>query len=478
MLRAVGLCLLMTLGLPAQIQLYLTRVAVNEAVIPTTPKLQGTVVDFPDIRENDMADLSFELRNPGGADTIITNLRVFPKTDVCGSGGGTAFILMTEISTPPGTLRANGTYGFQVRYLPPKPQCYEAYLAVAQQTYVLKGTAAGRTVMFEIDTLGQRQVIDGSTSDFGNVRLGEAYTKSYRVVNSTGSSVTIAPPVISGGSSAYSVVEAPDGTRTVPHNALYEFKVRFSPTRTGLIPASLSADGRVINLIGEGLPGVIPNFALQAPGSMLDSNSQAEVRIQLVSATTAEVNGSLELRFEKDIGDMPDDAAIRFIDSGTRTLAFRVEAGTTDAVFLPSGSGVARFQTGTSSGKIRLVGKLAQWEQSAHLEIRSDTPRWSDSSLQRASGSLTVQVTGYDNTRSASSIEFRFFDASNQAIGDAGGVQAAVGDLFSAFFRASDRGGQFTLRAQFPVDGDAIAIRRVEVILRNRLGASLVRVLE
>lgn len=478
MLRVAILCLLMTLGLPAQIQLHLTRVVVNEAVVPTTPRLLGTVVDFPDIRENDLADLSFELRNPGGADTLITNLRVFPKTDVCGSSGGTAFILMTEASTPPGTLRTNGTYAFQVRYLPPKPQCYEAYLAVAQQTYVLKGTAAGRTVMFEIDTLGQRQIINGSTSDFGNVRLGEAYTKSYRVVNNTGSSVTIAPPLISGGTGAYSLVDAPDGTRTVPHNAVLEFKVRFSPTRTGLIPASLSVDGRVINLIGEGLPGVIPNFTLQTPGSTLDSNTQAEAHIQLVSAATAEVNGTLELRFEKDIGDMPDDAAIRFIDSGTRTLAFRVAPGARDAVFLPSGASVARFQTGTSSGKIRLVGKLAQWEQSAQLDIRSEPPRLTDSSLQRAPGSLTVQLTGFDNTRSASSVEFRFFDANSQAIGDPGGLQAAVGDLYSAFFRASDRGGQFTLRAQFPVEGDANAIRRVEVILRNRLGASLVRVLE
>ncbi len=478
MRRLLLLSFLACLTLNGQIQLYLTRVVVNEAVVPTSPTLQGTQIAFPDIRENDLADLTFELRNPASADTLITNLRVFPKTDVCGSTGGTAFILMTDAANPPGMLRAGGVYPFQVRYLPPKPQCYEAYLAVAQQTFLLRGTATGRTVMFEIDTLGQRQIINGSTSDFGNVRVGEAFTKSYRINNNTGAGVVVAPPQISPGASGYSLVDAPDTTRTVPNNSVYEFKVRFSPPRTGLIPATLSVDGRVINLIGEGLPGLVPNFTLQVPGTAVDSNTQAEAGIALVSAATVEVSGTLELRFEKDIGDMPDDSAIRFLDSGNRTIAFRVPAGSTQAVFGTSAISVARFQTGTASGKIRLVAKLSQWEQSTLLDIRSDAPRWTDGSIQRTPGNLSVQITGFDNTRSASSIEFRFFDANSQAIGDSGGVQASVGDIFSAFFRLSERGGQFTLRAQFPVEGDANAIRRVEVILRNRLGPSLVRVVE
>ncbi|MCU0228228.1 MAG: hypothetical protein MUF01_11370 [Bryobacterales bacterium] len=478
MRRLLMLCALASLTLSGQIQLYLTRVVVNEAPVPTSPSLQGLQVVFPDIRENDLADLTFELRNPVGADTLITNLRVFPKTDQCGTAGGVAFILMTDASNPPGVLRGGGVYSFQVRYLPPKPQCYEAYLSVAQQTYILRGTASGRTVMFEVDTLGQRQIINGSTSEFGNVRIGEAFTKSYRIVNNTGAGVVVAPPSLSNASGAYTLVDAPDSTRTVPNNSVYEFKVRFSPTRTGLIPASLSVDGRVINLIGEGLPGLVPNFTLQAPGTAVDSNTQAEASIALVSAATVEVSGTLELRFEKDLTDLPDDPAIRFVEGGARTLAFRVPAGSTQAVFGASGASVARFQTGTASGKIRLVAKLAQWEHSAQLDIRSDAPRFTDGNVQRGNGSLSVQLTGFDNTRSASSIEFRFFDASSQAIGDTGGVQASVGDVFSAFFRLSERGGQFTLRAQFPIEGDTNAIRRVEVILRNRLGPSLVRVVE
>lgn len=476
-MRALFVCLLFTLCGSAEIRLFVTGITVNQQPWAAPPQTPLSVADFPDIRENDMADLTFELRNAGNTDISITNLRLFPKTDVCGSGGGVAFNLMTSTQTPPGILRANGSYSFQVRYLPPKPQCYEAVLAVAQQTFVLRGSARGRTVMFEIDTLGQRQIINGSTSEFGSVRIGEAYTKSYRITNNTGQSVMIAPPVIAGEAGVYGLLEAPESTRTVLDNGVYEFKVRFSPNRTGLLTASLTVDGRTIQLAGTGLPGIVPNFTLQAPSGMLDSNTQAEAQIQIGSAATTELTGTLELRFEKD-SNLPDDSTIRFIDNGARTLAFRIPVGATRAQFGTGTVTVARFQTGTASGKIRLVAVMAPWEQSALLDIRADAPRWSDSSLQRGAGSLSVNLTGFDNTRSASSIEFRFFDGNNQAVGDTGGIQAAVSDLFSAFFGASNRGGQFTLRAQFPVEGDALAIRRVEVILRNRLGPSLVRVVE
>jgi hypothetical protein len=74
--------------------------------------------------------------------------------------------------------------------------------------------------------------------------------------------------------------------------------------------------------------------------------------------------------------------------------------------------------------------------------------------------------------------QFRFFDASNREIGDSGGIQVPLGDLFSAFFGASKQGGLFQMRAVFPIDGDTNAVRRVEVTLRNRLGTSPVRTIE
>jgi|GEM_PF-2418697 len=472
----LAILLLFALSAHAQLQLYLTRTVVNEVVVPTTPALQNAEVVFPDIRENDMADLTFQIRNLGGASETISNVAVVAKTDVCGSGGGIAFNLMIDRSNPPGLLAGGQNYQFEVRYLPPKPQCYEAYLAVGLKTYVLKGSASGRTVMYEIDTLGQRQIINGSTSDFGNVRVGEAYTKTYRILNNTGRSVVIAAPLLSNNSGNYALLEAPEGTRTVPTDGLLEFKVRFAPTSTGLVTASLNVDSRSIRLTGMGLEAEVPNFTLESASALVDSNTQSHARVQIAAPAIRELSGTLSLRFEQDIGEMPDDGAIRFIASGTRSLTFRIPAGTTNAVFGAEGASTAIFATGTAAGKIRLVGAMQQWVHDSLVEIRSETPRLTDGSMQAQSGSLVVRVSGFDNTRSASSMEFRFFDANNQVLGDASGLQATVSDLFSAFYRGSAQGGQFSLRATFPVDGDASAIRRVEVILRNRLGSSPVRV--
>jgi hypothetical protein len=476
--RILLLLLLMTGALQAELKLYLLRTVINEVEVPITPSEQGMQIPFPDIRENDMADLTFEVRNTGPSSESIQNLAVVRKSDVCPAPGGDAFYLMTTIGNPPGMLTPGGSYRFEVRYLPPKPQCYEAYLAMGAKAYVLRAAAAGRTVMYEIDTLGQRQLINGSTSDFGSVRIGEAYIKSYRIVNNTGQNVTIARPSLSGNSGSYTLLEAPEGVRTVPKDGLYEFKVQFTPTRTGLIPGSLTVDNRVIQLIGEGLEAPLPNFTLQTAHSTVDSNTQSHATVQLHSTAASELAGSLELVFEKDVGDMPDDEVIRFVENGARKLPFRIPAGSTQAVFGDSGASTAIFSTGTASGKIRLVAKLSPWENSTVVDIRSDMPRLTEGTIQRANSSLTVQVSGYDNTRSASVAQFRFFDASNREIGDSGGIQVPLGDLFSAFFGASKQGGLFQMRAVFPIDGDTNAVRRVEVTLRNRLGTSPVRTIE
>lgn len=478
-MRILLVVFLFALSAHAQLQLYLTRTVVNEVVVPTTPALQGFTVDFPDIRENDMADLTFQIRNVGTSVEDITNLGQsrYLNPGVCGSSGGLAFYLMTDRNNPPGLIRPGQSYQFEVRYLPPKPQCYDAALGVGTNAYVLRGNAHGRTVMHQADSTGAWiQIGNGDQSYFGRKSIGTDSTINYRIVNNTGRGVVIAPPLIDGGSGAFTFVGAPETTRTIPDQSVLEFTVRFRPNHIGLTNATLNVDNRTIELVGEGLEAEVPNFTLESASALVDSNTQSHARVQIAAPAIRELSGTLSMRFEQDIGEMPDDGAIRFIASGTRSLTFRIPAGTTNAVFGAEGAATAIFATGTAAGKIRLVGAMQQWVHDSLVEIRSETPRLTDASMQAQSGSLVVRVSGFDNTRSASSMEFRFFDANNQVIGDASGLQATVSDLFSAFYRGSAQGGQFSLRATFPVDGDASAIRRVEVILRNRLGSSPVRV--
>jgi hypothetical protein len=376
-------------------------------------------------------------------------------------------------ATLPGTLAGGAKYTFEIRFLPPKPQAYEAILVIDNRVFTLRGSASGRTVMYEIDTLGQRQIINGSTSDFGNVRMGESYIKNYRIVNSTGAPVIVAPPFLDGETSSWSLVQAPESNRTVPADGFYEFKGEFRPTRTGLINATLTVDGRTIKLVGNGLNGIVPDFRLLPSAMDVDSASQADVGIELAAASAQAVSGTLTLVFEKDIGEMPDDANIRFIATNSRSIAFTVPVGSTKAQFAGGSNEAALFQTGTASGKIRLTATAGQWEHSAQLNIRSDAPKLVSGNLQRASGMVTVSVNGFDNTRSIALATFRFFDTTGQMIGSASGVEASVGDVFGTFFRSSGTGGLFAMRAAFPIQGDVSAIGRVDVQLRNKLGLSL-----
>lgn len=486
MMRALWLLLLLmpVPALRAELQLWLVGATTDPETWSPVPGFKqthlsnGSTLDVNTIspfRENDILDLRFELRKVGAGSEDISGLAVNGIQNPCGQSGwinGTAFQWMKDQQMLPGLLGSGGKYVFEVRFLPPKPQCYAAYLTVANLVFTLRGAASGRTTMYEIDTLGQRQLINGSTSDFGNIRQGESYIKSYRIVNSTGAPVVIAPPVLQGETTPWSLAEAPESDRTVPKDGFYEFKVEFRPSRTGLSNATLTVDGRTIKLVGNGLAGVMPDFRLLPSAMDVDSASQADARIELVSPAAQAVTGTLNLVFEGDEGGMPDDAKIQFIATGSRTISFRVPAGATKAQFAGGPNEAALFQTGASSGKIRLVATLGQWEHSAQLSIRSDAPKLVSGSLERAPGTLTVHVDGFDNTRSASMATFYFFDAGGKQIGSASGVEALVSDVFGAFFRASSTGGLFSMRAAFPVQGDVNAIQSVQVALKNKLGIS------
>lgn len=476
--RAIALVLFLFLALPARAELQLWLVAGTTDPVTWQPLgsvqprqiRSGESLDFSQftpMRENDILDLRFEIRNtdpPGAALAYISNLRVIPSP-------GAAFHALW--SQAPADLAGGGKHVFEVRFLPPKPQTYEATLSFSSGFFVfLRGSANGRTVMHEIDTAGQRQLINGSTSDFGDVRVGQSYLKSYRITNTTNAGLVVNPPQLSPSAGPYLLVQAATTPVTVPVNGLYEFKVEFRPSQAGLVNASLNVDGRTIQLVGKGIAAAVPDFQLSASATDVDSATQAEARLTLASPAATPLTGTLTLVFEKDIGDLPDDSNIRFIASGSRTLSFAIPAGATKAQFGGGSNEAAIFQTGASSGKIRLVATLPPWEHSVQMSIRSDAPKLTNGSLQRGTGTLTLNLNGFDNTRSATAASFRFFGADGQLLGGSG-VEVPVTDVFGAFFRVSGTGGLFAMRAAFPVQGDVGVIDRVEVQLRNKIGVSL-----
>jgi hypothetical protein len=93
------------------------------------------------------------------------------------------------------------------------------------------------------------------------------------------------------------------------------------------------------------------------------------------------------------------------------------------------------------------------------------------SQAQRTSAGLDLQLDAFDNTRSASSMTFTFFDQSGTPL-PPGAVTADASGALGQFFASSDLGGVFSLHAFFPVNGNPAQVASVEVAMTNSSGTA------
>jgi hypothetical protein len=68
-------------------------------------------------------------------------------------------------------------------------------------------------------------------------------------------------------------------------------------------------------------------------------------------------------------------------------------------------------------------------------------------------------------------VAFTFFDSAGAAIAP-GTIRIDVTPTFRQFYQSSDLGGEFLLRAVFPVTGDAGQIAAFEMSVSNSAGAA------
>ena len=90
---------------------------------------------------------------------------------------------------------------------------------------------------------------------------------------------------------------------------------------------------------------------------------------------------------------------------------------------------------------------------------------------QRASSSVQVDVSGFDNTRTMGALSFTFYDSSGNVL-PSGSIQTNAAGDFSKYFAGSDLGGAFVLHAVFTVTGDTSRIASCDVTLTNSAGTT------
>jgi hypothetical protein len=129
------------------------------------------------------------------------------------------------------------------------------------------------------------------------------------------------------------------------------------------------------------------------------------------------------------------------------------------------------FQTGTTAGTILFTVEAGGFTDQVVVGIGPEGIRIDKASGTRRAGSLEVQISGFDNTRTVSNMDFTFYSTQGQPLPGMP-IRVPVARDFERWWQESKLGGIVGFRASFPVTGDATQIGSVEVEIINSVGTS------
>ena len=299
--------------------------------------------------------------------------------------------------------------------------------------------------------------------DFGTLVLGASSSRDIVLLNQTHTPLIAPVPSVSGA--GFSLVVSTAGGTLVPPGGSVTFQIQFAPAADGVLAGTLSLDSRAYSLTGTGVDPPLPQPRISITLPRAESAEQGTVAIHLSAAAQSGGAGTVTLGFVP-IANAPADPAIAFA-SGGQSAAFTVGAGDTEGHF---GSGLAMpFQTGTTAGTLTVSVQLGANTDQQSIAIAPAAVGFDAARGTRLAGSVEIDLTGFDNTRSAGALSFTFFDASGNPIGAP--VPADGSDAFASYYRNS-AGGAFALKAVFPVVGNASQIAAFQAVLTNSAGTA------
>ena len=159
--------------------------------------------------------------------------------------------------------------------------------------------------------------------------------------------------------------------------------------------------------------------------------------------------------------------------------------GRTLTIVVPANSTVVppiQLQAGTDAGTITIplvltaggVNVTPAGLAPVVITVPATVPTISTTTLARNTGTLTVAIHGFSNTREVTTATFHFVAAPGATISTPD-ITAPVGTVFATWFGSSASpafGSTFTYTQVFNVSDDAKNIGSVEVTLTNSVGAS------
>jgi len=364
-------------------------------------------------------------------------------------------------------LATGASQQFQLVFAPGTAGAYSGTLTINDtDSYTLVAHATGATLLVQQGS-GMGVLSAGATVDFGSVVRGSSVSPvslSFRIDNPTGQAIQITMLSVTGDAAFSGPLELaalPPFRLDAGKSAA--FRVAFSPQKSGTAAGTLTLNGRTVQLTGTATDPSFPTFHIVCDPPVLASGQQAKVSIKFDAPAPVSGSSTLDMQFLYGKGD----PTLLFITPAGRSAPFTVAAGTESALF--SGQTTIDFQTGTTAGTIIFTATLGGQTETLSLVIPAAPVSIDSIRTVFATGQMTVSVSAFDNTRSASQVSFTFRDASGTELG-AGMLTSDVTSAFQQYFQNPEAGGNFVLRGAFSVSGDATQVKSVDVGMVNSAG--------
>ena len=403
----------------------------------STERAAPSVYDFGSLYSGESASAHFRVRNVSTTPATLTILEV----------AGVGFTLTSP--TLPVGLAPQGAVDLTVVFAATDTGAYSASLHSDGIAILLTATLAPR-LTYRIDVPGTP--FPGPV-DFGSVVAGSGAELGITFRNETSLMLTV-PPISVQGTDFALLAAAPSGQSLQPGQG-GEFTIVFSPHTTGARQGSLIIGDRTYPLLGTGIDPPLPKPTVSLDLKQTASAQQGTLIVRFDAPAQTGGTGTATLDFQGAA-----DSAIVFA-SGGRTATFAIAPGDVQAA-LP-------FQTGTTAGVLTFTVQVGAASDRQSVTIGAIAPVISAVQVVRSAGTVEVQVTGFDNTRSLGALSFTFYDAAGNPLAP-GAIHTDASADFTRYFAASNLGGVFLLRAVFPVTGDATHVTSCDATLSNSAG--------
>lgn len=437
------------------------QVVLSTLVGTTETPIASSSFDFGSIAPLATKDVTFRARGTGTAAVTITKLAL--------SGIGFAIV---NTSTLPYTIASGNTFDFTVRFTGGPVGSFSANLQVNTVIVGLQGTVAPAA------TLTVAAPCTGPDSQnnisFGRIAQTLQVTCTFTLTNPYTQALAVSPVALTGA--AFQTALA--SSATIPAGQSISFTVLFTAATANTFTATLVAGVQTYFLSGTGFLSPLPAPILTFDTPTLHSGEQHTLTAALPAPAPVATNGTITMGFTPGISAVTDDAAVQFVATSKRAVAFSVAQGAT-TMLLNNQTGVI-FSTGTTAGTITFTvnaGAIGiNGSANTTVAIAAAPIAVTAASATSRTADLDVSVTGFDNTYSIGAMTFTFYDRSGNPLGAP--IQADFSSQFHLFYQghaASSGGSAFLMLVSFPATGNESAVGGVAVQLNNIAGSATVK---